>query len=116
MVKQRTLNQNLLKFNRLIVWILLILIVLVAVSGYGLTKPRLISSLSGGLIDYDIAYTLHMQLDFYLLIMLLFHVAIEIRFSLIRWGFKHRKLLNILILVLIIESLALLIFVEYMVT
>jgi len=89
-----------MKINRAIVWVLLFFMILFIVTGYGLTKPNLIYSLTAGLVDYWAAFRLHTMLDVPLLILLLVHVLIEIKFSLMRWGFKKQKLLNLLMFML----------------
>jgi len=70
------------------------------VTGYGLTKPNTIRSLTGGVLNYKTALYLHTLLDVPLFFLLAIHVIIEIKFSLMRWGFKNQKLLNLLILIL----------------
>jgi hypothetical protein len=109
----RKLNYYLMKANRIIVWILLLLILMMIISGYGLTKPSLIRSLSGGWIDYQTALFVHTSLDTPFLILLLIHVVIEIRFSLMRWGVKNQKLLNLLMLILVLICLFLIIYVKF---
>jgi len=101
-----------MKLNRAIVWVLLFFMILLIISGYGLTKPNLIYSLTGGIIDHWTAAYLHTLLDVPLSLLLLLHVAIEIRFSLTRWGFKNKKLLNLLMLMLGSILLILIIYVE----
>ena len=105
-------NYYLMKINRVIVWVLLFFMILLIVTGYGLTKPNLIYSLTGGIIDYRTAFNLHTLLDVPLLILLLIHVVIEIKFSLMRWGFKNQKLLNLLMLMLGSICLILIVYVE----
>ena len=100
MSHRRTANHYLLKINRTIVWILLFFMILLLITGYGLTKPKLIESLTGGLVDYWTALRLHTLLDVPLMILLLIHVMVEVRFSLMRWGFKNQKLLNLLVFML----------------
>jgi len=101
-----------MKINRVIVWGLLFFMILLVVTGYGLTKPNLVYSLTGGIINYRSAAYLHSLLDVPLLVLLLIHVIIEIRFSLMRWGFKNQKLLNLLMLMLGSICLILIIYVE----
>ncbi|UCE44287.1 MAG: hypothetical protein JSV57_02025 [Candidatus Bathyarchaeota archaeon] len=74
--------------------------ILFVATGYGLTKPNLIHSLTGGLINHQTAFYLHTLLDVPLLILLLVHVMIEVKFSLLRWGFRNPKLLNSLVFML----------------
>jgi len=105
-------NYYLLKANRLIVWVLLVLMILVIVSGYGLVKPSVIRSWTGGVIDFQTALLLHLRLMAPLLILLLVHVLIEVRFSLIRWGFKKRRLLDLLMIVAGLVCLVLIVYIE----
>ena len=101
-----------MKLNRVIVWALLFLMIMLIISGYGLTKPSLIRSLTGGRIDYQTALFIHTTLDAPLLILLLIHVLIEIKFSLMRWGVKNQKLLNSLMVILGSICLVLIIFMK----
>lgn len=101
-----------MRINRLIVWLLLAFMILLTVTGYGLTKPNLMYSLTGGLIDYWTAQYLHSLLDMPLLLLLLVHVVIEIKFSFTRWGFKSRKLLKVLMLLLGSIFLVMILYVE----
>ena len=101
-----------MKINRAIVWVLLALMILFIITGYGRTKPNLIYSLTGGIIDFWTAAYLHRVLDVPLLTLLLVHVAIEVKFSLMRWGFKNQKLLNFIMLVLGSICLILMLYVD----
>lgn len=96
-----------MRVNRASVWITLVLMIVFVGTGYALTRPNLIYSLSSGLIDYQTALYLHTTLDVPLLSLLLLHIMIEIKFSLMRWGFKNQRLLNVLILLLSFTILAL---------
>ena len=98
--QKRTLNYYVMKINRIVVWVLLALMIIYIITGYGLTKPNLIYLLTGGIIDYRVAIFLHNTLDVPLFIFLFVHVVIEIKFSLMRWGFKNQKLLNLLMAML----------------
>ena len=100
MSPRKTLNYYLMKTNRLIVWILLPLMIVFILTGYGLTKPNTIRSLTGGVLNYKTALYLHTLLDVPLFFLLAIHVIIEIKFSLMRWGFENQKLQNLLILIL----------------
>ena len=97
---RKPLDYYLIKLNRIFVWFLLLFMILLVITGYALAKPGLISYLTGGLINYQNAAYLHTLLDVPLLIFLLVHVVIEVKFSLTRWGFKSRGLLNLLMLLL----------------
>lgn len=96
----KKLNYYLMKTNRVIVWVLLFFMIMLMVTGYALTNPSLIRSLTGGIVNYQTAFYIHTMLDIPLFILLLVHVIIELKFSLIRWGFQNKRLLNSLMLVL----------------
>jgi cytochrome b subunit of formate dehydrogenase len=113
MSPRKTFNHYLMKLNRVIVWILLLFILMLIISGYGLTKPSLIRSLTGGWIDYHTALLIHTSLDTPLLVLLLTHVLIEMKFTLMRWGVKNQKLLNLLMLILMLICLILIIYVKF---
>jgi uncharacterized membrane protein YqaE (UPF0057 family) len=93
-----------MRINRLIVWALLGLILLTLLSGYGLTNPRLITTITGGLLDHNTSLFIHTTFDPYLTVLLFIHVLIELKFTFMRWGFKKESLLNILLLLLGITS------------
>jgi hypothetical protein len=112
MSPRKTLNYYLMRIDRVVVWILLLFMILIIVTGYGLTKPNLIYSLTGGTINFQSASYLHRVLDLPLMIFLLIHVVIETKFSLMRWGFKNQKLLNLLLLMLASICLILIIFID----
>ena len=101
-----------MKANRVVVWVLLLFMILLIVTGYALTKPALIISLTGGILDYQTAFYLHTLLDVPLFVLLLLHVIIEIKFSFMRWGFKNQKLLNLLMLALGFVFLVLIFYVD----
>jgi hypothetical protein len=101
-----------MKVNRVVVWVLLLFMILLIMTGYGLTKPTLIHSLTGGILNYQIAFYLHTLLDVPLLVLLLLHVIIEIKFSFLRWGFKNQKLLDLLMLMLGSICLILVVYVD----
>lgn len=111
-MSQGKLNYYLIKINRVIVWILLILMIVFIVTGYGLTRPNLIYSWTGGQINYEFSDFLHSNLDVPLIILFFIHVLIEVKFSLMRWGIKNHKLLNLLILVLGIISITIILYIN----
>ena len=102
----------LMKINRVVVWVLLFFMILLIVTGYGLSKPNLIHSLTGGIVNYQTAFYLHTLLDVPLLILLFVHVIIEIKFSLMRWGFRKQRLLNLLMFALGSVCLILILYVD----
>ncbi|MCW4052303.1 MAG: hypothetical protein NWE78_03705 [Candidatus Bathyarchaeota archaeon] len=101
-----------MKVNRASVWILLLFMILMIITGYGLTKPNLIGFLSGGLIDHQAATYLHTMLNVPFAILLLTHVIIEIKFSFARWGFENERLLNLAVSILGLTLLLLFLYVD----
>ncbi|PJE57562.1 MAG: hypothetical protein COU82_01250 [Candidatus Portnoybacteria bacterium CG10_big_fil_rev_8_21_14_0_10_38_18] len=93
------MDRFLIKLERFSAWILLILVILYIISGYGITK---------GIIDPVFSKYLHdklLAIPFFIFFVL--HVGIASRYALMRWGvFKTAKSANIYT---IIFSLALLI-------
>lgn len=108
----KTFNYYLMKANRVVVWVLLLLTILYIATGYGLTKPSLLYSLSSGILNYQISFYLHTVLDVPLMILLLLHVIIEVKFSLMRWGFRNQRLLNILMFILASTLMILILYVD----
>lgn len=94
------MEKLLIKLNRFSAWVLLVLIILFIISGYGMTKQ---------IIDPVFATYLHDNIfPIPLFIFFLLHVGISIRYALWRWKlFKDRRIADIYILVI---SLILLIF------
>jgi len=93
-------NKFLIKLNRFSAWVLLVLIILFIISGYGMTKQ---------IIDPVFATYLHDNiLPIPLFIFFLLHVGISIRYALQRWKlFKEKKTTDVYILII---SLILLVF------
>jgi hypothetical protein len=94
------MDRFLIKLSRFSAWVLLVLVILYIISGYGITK---------GIIDPVFSKYLHdklLAIPFFIFFVL--HVGIATRYALMRWGiFKTAKSANIYI---IISSLILLIF------
>ena len=96
----KTSNYYLLKLNRLFVWVLLFLLIIFILSGYGITNPELVEALTGGIVTRMSAIYLHRILDMPLLSLLMTHILIELKFALARWGVKNGKLLNVFLIIL----------------
>ena len=87
------MEKFLIKLNRFSAWVLLVLIILFIISGYGMTKQ---------IIDPIFATQLHDNiLPIPLFIFFLLHVGISIRYALRRWRlFKDNKASDIYVLIL----------------
>jgi len=87
------MGKFLIKLNRFSAWLLLILIILFVISGYGITKQ---------IIDPILATYLHNEiLPIFLFIFFIFHVSISTSYALRRWRiFRTSKSANIYAFVL----------------
>ena len=93
-----SLGYYLKKFNRILVWPTLVLFIIFAVSGYGIIRPEMIGELTGGILNRSLSLNLHMNLALPVLALLMIHVLIELRFTLIRWGVKDGMMLNVFVI------------------
>jgi len=103
------------RFNRLLVWPTLVLFILLAISGYGILNPVLLSELTGGLFTHLFSLRLHMTLILPTLTLLMVHVLIAIRTTLIRWGIREGKLLDAFLVLLGAFVLTLIVLMQYLV-
>jgi cytochrome b subunit of formate dehydrogenase len=88
------IKDYLVKFNRLLVWPTLVLFILLAISGYGITNPNTVAGLTGGLFTHANSVYLHTALVLPALTLLVIHILIGIRSTLTRWGVKEGLVLN----------------------
>jgi hypothetical protein len=109
-------TDSLKRFNRLLVWPTLVLIILLAISGYGITNNRLISELTGGLFTHPFSLYLHTILVLPTLILLMIHILIAIRSTLTRWGIKEGNLLDAFLILLGVFTVTLLALMQYLVS
>jgi cytochrome b subunit of formate dehydrogenase len=112
---EQTKKDHLQRFNRLLVWPTLILFILLAISGYGILNPRLINELTGGLLNHPLSLYLHTTLILPTLTLIMIHVLIAIRSTLIRWGIREDRLLDAFVLLLGAFVLTLMVMMQYLV-
>jgi thiosulfate reductase cytochrome b subunit len=105
-------NYYLRKFDRIMVWLLVVLFVIYVISGYGIVNPMLVGELTGGLFTRTLSMELHFTLDLPVLVLVLLHVLIQLKFALIRWKVKDGILLNSFIIILGIFAIALLLLMD----
>jgi len=103
----------LIKFNRILVWITLILLVVIILSGYGITNPGFVSDLTGGVFTRAFSLSTHIRLVFVLLILLTLHVLIGAKTALVRRGVRDGLLLDSFLIVLGFFAVALLVLMQY---
>ena len=109
-----TSKNRLGRFNRLIVWPMLVLFVILAVSGYGILNPT-VSKLTGGLFTHLSSLNLHTTLTLPALTLLMIHILIALRSTLTRWGIREGRLLDAFLLLLGAVVLTLMVVMQYLV-
>jgi len=87
-------NQYIRKANRILILPLVILSIIFVIAGYGSTNPELVNELTGGLLNRVRSLYLHTVLAFPVMILLSFHILVQLRFALMNWGVKDGVLLN----------------------
>jgi len=89
------------RFNRLLVWPTLVLFIILAISGYGIINPGFVGRLTGGLFGYHVnSIRIHNALVLPTLTLLMIHILIAIRSTLIGWGVRDGNLLNAFLILL----------------
>jgi hypothetical protein len=107
-------KDHLKRFNRLLVWPTLVLFIILAISGYGIANPGLVGELTGGLFGNRIfSSRIHTALVLPALTLLMIHILIAIRSTLIRWGVKEGNFLNAFLILLGAFTVALLVLMQY---
>jgi len=93
-------EQLFVKLNRFSAWVLLVLIVIFIISGYGMTK---------GIINPVFSKYLHeVLLPIPLFVFFVFHVGMGIRYAFLRWNlFNDKKVLDIYIFIITLSFLVL---------
>ena len=103
------------RFNRLLAVPTLILFIVLAISGYGITNPVVVSELTGGLFaNRYLSLSVHTAVVLPALILLMIHILIAIRSALIRWGVEESNLLNAFLILLGAFTVALLVIMQYL--
>jgi len=112
---KKTSDYYLIRFNRLLVWLTLILFIAFIIFGYGILNPRLVGELTGGALTRTISLQLHIDLAFPLLTLLLIHILIGAKSALTRWGIRQGRLLNVFLILLGVFAITLLALMQYMI-
>lgn len=111
----QTKNDYVTRFNRLLVWPTLVLFIILVISGYGITNPVTVSELTGGLFaDRLLSFQIHSALVLPAMTLLLIHILIAIRSTLIRWGVKNGRLLSAFLILLGALTVTLLVLMQYL--
>ena len=103
------------RFNRLLAVPTLVLFIVLAISGYGITNPVVVGELTGGLFaDRYLSLRVHAALVLPALTLLMIHILIAIRSALIRWGVRESNLLNAFLFLLGAFTVTLLVLMQYL--
>jgi len=93
----------------------LILFIVLAISGYGITNPAVVGELTGGLFaSRYLSLRIHTAVVLPALSLLTVHVLIAIRSTLIRWGIRENNLLNAFLVLLGAFTVGLLVLMQYL--
>ena len=93
----------------------MILFMVLVISGYGITNPVVVGELTGGLFaNRYLSLRIHTAVVLPALILLMVHVLIAIRSTLIRWGVREGNLLNAFVILLGAFIVALLVLMQYL--
>jgi thiosulfate reductase cytochrome b subunit len=116
---QRVLEEEkknrLQSFNRLLAVPTLVLFIVLAISGYGIVNPVVISELTGGIFaDRYTSLQVHTAVVLPALALLMIHILIAFRSALIRWGVKDGNLLNAFLILLGAFTVTLLVLMQYL--
>lgn len=110
-----TSSDYLQRFNRLLVWPTVVLLIIFVISGFGITNPRTTSKMTGGVFTFSVSLYLHLNLAVPVLILLMIHVLIGLKAALTRWGVEEARLLNVVLIALGLFVTALIILARYLV-
>lgn len=83
-------RQNVRRISRWCGWAALVLMLFTALTGYGITQPRIVDGLTFGLLNKVAAHRLHHYTDIPLLVFALIHVSIAVWRRLVVYGKKRR--------------------------
>ena len=105
------------RFNRLLVWPTLVLFIVLAISGFGSLNPGFVGELTLRLFgNHFTSLRIHEALVLPTLALLMIHVLIAIRSTLIGWGVREGRLLNAFLILLGAFVLTLIVLMQYLVT
>ena len=101
------------RFSRISAWALLVLVLVLVISGWGITQTGVIYRFTFGLIDRGAANTIHRDINGALAVFFLAHVMINIKMMLSRRTPRLAWLTNIILIVVGAGLMAAVIYMEY---
>jgi cytochrome b subunit of formate dehydrogenase len=107
------IDLNLKKLARASAWLLLAGIIVLIVSGWGITQTGVIYNLTGGLIDRRLADAIHRAANVPLAFFFLSHVLINISLMVSRKNQFRVRLTNVILIVVGAAFMAIMIYMQY---
>ena len=101
------------RLARISAWALLVGVVVLVVSGWGITQTGVIYRLSFGLIDRRLADTIHRQTNLPLAVFFLLHVMVNVKISLTRRHPSGPWLINSLLILVGLGLLAAAVYMDH---
>lgn len=105
--------QWLRRFARVSAWLLLVVVVLLVLSGWGITRTEIIYKATFGLVDRRLADSFHRIINLPMAVFFLTHVLINIRLAITTTKPALIRLVNTLIIIVGVALMALFVYVEY---
>ena len=103
----KSIVNTLIKVNRYLPWIMLMLFFITVLSGYSMTaKGDLVIRLTFGLINWKNGYFLHRKSTYLLSILASIHAAANLKLELLKRGAKETKPLNMFVLTVLFVLIA----------
>ncbi|MCL4417410.1 MAG: hypothetical protein M1365_12075 [Actinobacteria bacterium] len=99
-------------FTRINAWLLLVNVMVLVVTGWGITHTEIIYKVSFGLIDRRLADSIHRVINLPLVVLFLSHVLLNIRLAIRRINQHRAWLINSLLIIIGLALLALVIYME----
>ena len=106
-------NKYLRRISRLSAWALLVGIIVLIISGWGITQTEIIYKTSLGLIDRGVANSIHRAVHIPIAVFFLAHVLINVKFSLSPRSQKKAWLTNSILIAVGAGLLILAVYMEY---
>jgi thiosulfate reductase cytochrome b subunit len=106
-------NLWLKRLARVSAWVLLVGVIVLIISGWGITQTGVIHRLTGGLVDRRLADAIHRAANIPLALFFLLHVLINIRLNVSPKSPARVWLTNIILIVIGAGLMAITIYMEY---
>jgi hypothetical protein len=100
------------RFTKVVAWLLLALIIVSLISGWGITRTEIIYRASLGLIDRGTANAIHRGIQIPVAAVLLTHILVNVRFKLLPERWRKRRAVDIILIVVGIGLLALAVYMQ----